>query len=193
MINKLTGHIPESVLNELMTFNLTPLQTAHFLAQCHHESGGFKQTVENLNYSASGLIKIFPKYFSSTNVREYDRRPEKISNRVYANRLGNGDEASGDGWKYRGRGYIQLTFSDNQKAFFKYIGLPEDSYPALISNKYPLESAHWFFMKNRIFEKANHATEQCVKEVTRLVNGGTNGIDDRIKLFKKYWNLLKTD
>jgi len=189
---KLKGHIPDSVLTELSGFDLTPLQAAHFLAQVDHESGGFTRTVENLNYSAKGLQKVFHKYFDC-NIATigYERSPQKIANKVYANRMGNGNEASGDGWKHRGFGFIQLTGKNNQKAFFEFIGLPADSDPALISTKYPLESAYWFFTRNKIWLKCVSNTEQCVKEVTRMVNGGTIGLDDRIAKFKHYWELLK--
>jgi len=187
---KLKGHIPDSVLTELSGFDLTPLQAAHFLAQVDHESGGFKRTVENLNYSAEGLIETFGKHFKGV-ANAYARKPVAIANRAYADRMGNSNEASGDGWKHRGFGFIQLTGKNNQQAFFEFIGLPADSDPALISTKYPLESAYWFFTRNKIWLKCVSNTEQCVKEVTRMVNGGAIGLDDRIAKFKRYWELLK--
>lgn len=190
--DKLKGHIPEDVLLELSKLDLTPLQAAHFLAQCHHESAGFKVTVENLNYSAKRLAKVFQKYYKNTAIAaNHAHKPELIGARVYADRMGNGDERSGDGFKRRGRGYIMCTGTDNQKAFFEFIGLPEDSDPALISDKYPLESAYWFFTRNKIWRKCVSNTEQCVKEVSRAVNGGTIGLDERIRLFNFYWKLLK--
>lgn len=201
--DKLKGHIPDSVLTELSGFDLTPLQAAHFLAQVDHESGGFKRTVENLNYTKlERIVQIF-RHDVDTNhdraisqselehAKKYVGKPEALANFFYANQNGNGNEASGDGWKHRGRGYIQLTGTDNQKAFFEFIGLPADSDPALISTKYPLESAYWFFTRNKIWLKCVSNTEQCVKEVTRIVNGGLIGIDDRIAKFQHYWAILK--
>jgi len=200
---KLKGHIPDSVLTELSGFDLTPLQAAHFLAQVDHESGGFKHVVENMNYTKlDRIVSVFRRTVDKDRngvisdaeleqAKKYVGKPEALGNAVYANRMGNGDERSGSGYYRRGRGYIQLTGTDNQKAFFEFIGLPADSDPALISTKYPLESAYWFFTRNKIWLKCVSNTEQCVKEVTRMVNGGLIGLDDRIAKFKHYWELLK--
>lgn len=194
--SKLKGKIPDIVLDQLPTvmtkFELnTPLRLAHFLAQCGHESGGFKLTQENLNYSAQGLQGVFGKYFPGNLEESYARQPQKIASRVYANRMGNGDENSGDGWKYRGRGYIQLTGKDNYKAFSASINEDCVANPDLVATKYPLASAAWFFHKNGIHKIADGgATDTVVTSVTKRVNGGTIGLPDRIKHFKEYYSLL---
>lgn len=195
-INKLKGHVPESVLGQLpivmSKFELnTSLRLAHFLAQCGHESGNFKLVQENLNYSVQGLQNIFGKYFPGNLEESYARQPQKIASRVYANRMGNGDEASGEGWKYRGRGYIQLTGKDNYKAFSAAINEDCVANPDLVATKYPLASAAWFFHKNGIHKIADGgATDAVVTSVTKRVNGGTIGLPDRIKHFKEYYSLL---
>jgi len=195
-IEKLRGKIPQNVFEELPLIiqkrNLTPCQLAHFLAQCHHESGGFKHAVENLNYSATRLQQVFPKHYQSTALAaNHARKPELVGARVYANRMGNGNEQSGDGFYRRGRGYIQLTGTDNHQDFFSTMGLPADSDPELISKVYPLASAAWFFDERKVWRVCSEPTEKAVLAVTRLVNGGTIGIDDRIKMFNYYWDLLK--
>ena len=196
-IEKLKGHIPDAVLAQIpdtvQKFELnTPLRLAHFLAQCGHESGGFKATSENLNYGAKGLLGIFKKYFpTEAKAKEYERKPEKIANLVYGGRMGNGPEASGEGFKFRGRGYIQLTGKDNYKAFDAAV--PEDilANPDLVATKYPLLSAAWFFHKNGLHKLADGgATDAVVTSVTKRVNGGTIGLADRIKHFKEYHALL---
>jgi putative chitinase len=196
-LEKLKGHIPDGVIAQIpdtmQKFELnTPLRLAHFLAQTGHESGGFKATTENLNYGAKGLLGIFKKYFpTEAKAKEYERKPEKIANLVYGGRMGNGPEASGEGYKFRGRGYIQLTGKDNYKAFDAVV--PEDilANPDLVATKYPLLSAAWFFHKNGLHKIADKgATDAVVTEVTKRVNGGTIGLADRIKHFKEYHNLL---
>ena len=196
-LEKLKGHIPDSVISQIpdtmQKFELnTPLRLAHFLAQTGHESGGFKATTENLNYGAKGLLGIFKKYFpTEAKAKEYERKPEKIANLVYGGRMGNGPEASGEGFKFRGRGYIQLTGKDNYKAFDAVV--PEDilANPDLVASKYPLLSAAWFFHKNGLHKLADGgATDAVVTSVTKRVNGGTIGLADRIKHFKEYHNLL---
>lgn len=196
-IEKLKGHIPDDVLAQIpdtiQKFELnTPLRLAHFLAQCGHESGGFKFKTENLNYSASGLLKIFKKYFpTEAKAKEYERKPEKIAGLVYGGRMGNGPEASGEGFKFRGRGYIQLTGKDNYTAFDKFVDEDILATPDLVATKYPLLSAAWFFHKNGLHKIADEgATEAVVVKVTKRVNGGTIGLADRLKHFKEYHNLL---
>ena len=195
-LEKLRGHVPDKVIDQIpgiYTFQInTPLRLAHFLAQCGHESGGFRLTKENLNYSAKGLNGIFKKYFPTLeSALPYERKPEKIANKVYGNRMGNGSEASGDGAKYCGRGYIQLTGKDNYQAFFKSINLPVDTDPNLVATTYALQSAAWFFSKNKLHIIADQgATDAVVTSVTKRVNGGTIGLADRIKHFKEYHNLL---
>ena len=170
----------------------TPLRLAHFLAQCSHESGDFKAVRENLNYSAEGLRKIFGKYFPTDALAaQYARQPEKIANKVYANRMDNGDEASGDGWKFRGRGYIQLTGKHNYTKFGEAIGEDIPSNPDLVAEKYPLLSAAWFWSSNGLNALADKgASEAEVTTITKRVNGGTIGLEDRIKHFKEYYELL---
>ena len=169
----------------------TPVELSHFLAQCGHESGGFRVVNENLNYSAKGLLGIFKKYFPNQSLAEsYQRKPEKIANRVYASRMGNGDEKSGEGFKYRGRGFIQLTGKSNYTAFGKAIGVDIVVNPDLVATKYPLLSAAWFFSKNCL-GKCKDASDASVLAVTKCVNGGTIGLPDRQKHFKEYYNLLK--
>ncbi len=198
-IDKLKGHIPDSVLAQIpdtmAKFELnTPLRLAHFLAQCGHESGGFKFLRENLNYSAKGLMGIFKKYFPTEAVaNQYQRQPDKIANKVYASRMGNGPEATGDGAKFKGRGFIQLTGKDNYTAFSKSIGEDCVANPDLVATKYPLASAAWFFHKNGLHKIADEgASDLVVTKVTKRVNGGTIGLPDRIKHFKEYYHLLNS-
>ena len=196
-LDKLKGHIPDAVIamipDTAAKFQInTPLRLAHFLAQCGHESGGFRLTQENLNYSAKGLMGIFKKYFPTEAIANaYQRNPQKIANKVYSNRMGNGDEASGDGYKFRGRGYIQLTGKDNYTAFGKSIGEDICANPDKVASQYALLSAAWFFSKNGLHKMADGgATDAVVTSITKRVNGGTIGLADRIKHFKEYYHLL---
>ena len=196
-LDKLKGHIPDAVIAQIPgiqdKFEInTPLRLAHFLAQCGHESGGFRLVKENLNYSAKGLMGIFKKYFPTEALAKvYERKPEKIANKVYSSRMGNGDEASGDGAKYCGRGFIQLTGKTNYQAFFKSIGADVNTDPTLVATQYPLASAAWFFNKNGLHKIADGgATDAVVTSITKRVNGGTIGLPDRIKHFKEYHALL---
>ncbi len=195
-LEKLKGHIPDSVIAQIpetaAKFNITnTLRLAHFLAQCGHESGNFKAVTENLNYSADGLKKIFGKYFPG-DASSYARNPEKIASKVYANRMGNGDEASKEGFKFRGRGYIQLTGKSNYAGFTKFIGEDCVSNPDLVATKYPLASAAFFFDSNKLWSICDRgADDATVTAVTKRVNGGTIGLADRIKHFKEFYNLLK--
>jgi putative chitinase len=194
---KLKGHVPDAVLAQIpetaAKFGITTnLRLAHFLAQCSHESGDFKAVSENLNYSSKGLMATFGKYFPGNLADLYARQPEKIASRVYANRMGNGDERSRDGWKFRGRGYIQLTGKSNYESFTKFIGEDCVANPDLVATKYPLASAAFFFNNNKLWSICDKgATEADVTAVTKRVNGGTNGLADRLKHFNEYWNLLK--
>jgi putative chitinase len=195
-IEKLKGNIPDTVIAQIPgvveKFEInTPLRLAHFLAQTGHESGGFKAVTENLNYGAAGLQSIFKKYFTAESAVEYARKPEKIANVVYANRMGNGNQASGEGFKYCGRGYIQLTGKDNYAAFDKTVAEDILANPELVATKYPLLSAAWFFHKNGLHKIADEgATDDVVTKVTKRVNGGTIGLADRILHFKEYHALL---
>ena len=172
-------------------FKLSTAQAAHFFGQCAHESGNFKVFSENLNYSADGLSKIFKKYFPTVAAAQpYARKPEKIANKVYANRMGNGPESSGDGWKFRGRGPIQLTGKDNYTAFAQSIGRPDVlTNPDIVATELAFESALWFFNKNGLFAiAAKGVTDAVIGQITRRVNGGTHGLDDRIKKTKQFAN-----
>ena len=195
-LDKLKGHVPDAVIAQIpdtaAKFGITNvLRLAHFLSQCGHESGGFKAVNENLNYSADGLKKIFPKYFPGNISESYARNPEKIANKVYSSRMGNGDEASGDGWKYKGAGYIQLTGKSNYAAFDKFVDDDILANPSLVATKYPLASAAFFFQSNGLWSICDKgADDATVTAVTKRVNGGTIGLADRIKHFKEYYSLL---
>ena len=196
-LDKLKGHVPQIVIDSIpevaSKFGInTPLRVAHFLAQCGHESGGFRLTQENLNYSAKGLVGIFKKYFPTEAIANaYARNPQKIANKVYSNRMGNGSEASGEGYKFRGRGYIQLTGKENYTAFGKSIGVDIPSNPDSVASTYALASAAWFFSKNGLHKIADEgASDAVVTRITKRVNGGTIGLADRIKHFKEYYHLL---
>jgi putative chitinase len=195
-LEKLKGHIPDAVIAQIpetaAKFNITNnLRLAHFLSQCGHESGGFKAVSENLNYSADGLKKIFGKYFPGNLNESYARQPEKIAARVYASRMGNGDEASKEGFKFRGRGFIQLTGKANYTNFTKFIGEDCISNPDLVATKYPLASAAFFFDSNKLWSICDKgADDATVTAVTKRVNGGILGLQDRIKHFKEYYKLL---
>ena len=195
-IEKLKGHVPDGVYNQIADtaskFNITNnLRLAHFLAQCAHESGNFKAVSENLNYSSDGLKKIFPKYFPGTLSESYARNPEKIAARVYGGRMGNGDETTKEGFKFRGRGYIQLTGKNNYTHFTKFIGEDCVANPDLVATKYPLASAAFFFNNNKLWEICDKgADDATVTAVTKRVNGGTIGLNERIKEFKHFHQLL---
>lgn len=193
----LKGHVPDSVIAQIpevaAKFGITNnLRLAHFLSQCGHESGGFKAVQENLNYGAKGLRGIFAKYFpTDAKALEYERKPEKIANLVYGSRMGNGDEKSGEGFKFRGRGYIQLTGKANYTNFAKFIGEDVTANPDLVATKYPLASAAFFFQSNGLWAICDRgADDATVTSVTKRVNGGTIGLPDRIKHFKEYYNAL---
>lgn len=196
---KLKGTIPDDVITELSyivdKYELnTDLRLAHFLSQCAHESSDFRLVEENLNYSADALLRVFPKYFNSETALKYARKPILIASRVYGNRMGNGDERSLEGWKYRGRGYIQLTGKNNYQAFSDATQMDFVNNPDLIkSPKYALLSAAWFFTKNGIHKVADYGNDlKTLKEVTRRINGGYNGLEDRIKKFNQIYNILKS-
>jgi putative chitinase len=196
-LDRLKGHVPDTVIAQIPgvmeKFGVnTPLRLAHFLAQCGHESGGFRLTQENLNYSAKGLMGIFKKYFPTQALADaYARKPEKIANKVYGGRMGNGPEASGEGYKFRGRGYIQLTGKQNYTAFDLAVEDDILANPDLVSSKHALSSAAWFWKKNglNLIADTGSSTE-VVTKITKRVNGGTIGLADRIKHFKEYHALL---
>jgi putative chitinase len=195
-LDKLKGHVPDSVIAEIpdtaAKFGITtPLRLAHLLAQASHESGHFKSVTENLNYSADGLKKIFPKYFPGNLNESYARNPQKIANKVYSSRMGNGDEASGDGFRYRGRGFLQTTGKSNYAEFNKIVDDDVIANPDLVATKYALASAAFFFQKNNLWSICDKgASDEIVTLVSKRVNGGTIGISERLSEFKKFYALL---
>ena len=196
-LEKLKDLVPDSVISQIPNaaekFNITnSLRLSHFLSQCAHESGRFKTVVENLNYTSEGLRRTFSDYFPGNLSESYARQPERIANRVYSSRMGNGNESSGDGWKYIGRGFIQLTGKSNYESFDRFVDDDILSNPDLVATKYPLESAAFFFNHNNLWTICDRGYRRSVVEdVTRRVNGGLNGIEDRWSLFGTYFRLLK--
>jgi putative chitinase len=184
---------PGTMKAAMELLKLTPIRAAHFFAQTSHETGGFKAFSENLNYSAQGLQGIFGKYFPGTLEESYARQPEKIANRVYASRMGNGDEASGDGWKFRGRGALQLTGKSNYEAFAKYLGNNEVlENPDLVATKYSFESAMFFFERNKLWAICDKGiNDAAILELTKRINGGTHGLEDRKAKTYKYYQFVK--
>ena len=176
-------------------YKFTPERASHFFAQTAHETGNFKAFSENLNYSADGLNKIFPKYFKNAgkDANAYARNPEKIANVVYSSRMGNGDEASGDGWKYRGRGALQLTGKSNYQAFADYLKNPEImTTPDLVATEFAFESAMFFFDRNKLWDICDKGVnDDTILAITKRINGGTHGLDDRKEKTKKYYGWVK--
>jgi putative chitinase len=195
-LEKLKGQIPDAVISEIAMIAdkfgiITNLRLCHFLAQCSTESGNFKAVSENLNYSKDGLLKIFPKYFPGVLAESYAHQPEKIASRVYGSRLGNGDETTKEGWKFRGRGYIQLTGKQNYQVFSGFIGEDCVTNPDLVATKYPLGSAAFFFNNTSLWNVCDEgASEEVVTKVSKRVNGGYNGLDHRKHEFKRFEKLL---
>lgn len=184
----------ESMSNVFPTYEIdTPHRIAAFLAQCGHESGGWTVFEENLNYSAQGLNSIFKKYFPTLeSAQPYARKPEMIANKIYANRMGNGAPESGDGYKYRGRGPIQLTGKDNYRAFAKEMfedweNLFENPDWVTSDRDFALMSAIWFWNKNKLNVQADAGD---IKLMTKKINGGYIGLEDRIKHYNEAIHLL---
>jgi putative chitinase len=170
-------------------YKLSPARAAHFFGQTAHETGGFKAFSENLSYGAKGLMGVFKKYFPDTaTAAKYERKPEAIANRVYANRMGNGPESSGDGWKYRGRGALQLTGKDNYAAFAKYCNRPDVmTNPDLVATELAFESAMFFFERNKLWSICDQGvTDAAILSLTKKINGGTHGLEDRKNKTKTY-------
>jgi putative chitinase len=184
---------PGTMKKAMEYYKLTPVRAAHFFAQTAHETGGFKLFSENLNYSADGLQKIFGKYFPGNLEESYARQPEKIANRVYGSRMGNGDEKSGDGFKFRGRGALQLTGKDNYTAFAQYLQKPEImTTPDLVATTYSFESAMFFFDKNKLWSICDQGiNDAAILALTKKINGGTHGLEDRNQKTKKYYEYVK--
>ena len=193
LASKMPSAASAYMLEVVSRYNITqPLRLAHFLAQIAHESANFTAIRENLNYSSDGLLKIFPKYFKDKATADaYARKPEMIASRVYANRMGNGDENSKEGFTFRGRGYIQLTGKDNYRAFSTFIKEDCVANPDLVATKYPMDSAIWFFDRNKLWDICDRGPgDDIVTLVTKRVNGGTHGLADRIRKFKTFHGLL---
>ncbi len=184
---------PGTMKAAMAFYKLTPVRAAHFFAQTAHETGGFKAFSENLNYSAQGLQGIFGKYFPGNLEESYARNPEKIANRVYASRMGNGDEASGDGWKFRGRGALQLTGKANYEAFAKFLNNNEVlTDPDTVATKYAFESAMFFFERNKLWAICDKGiNDAAILELTKRINGGTHGLEDRKTKTYKYYEYVK--
>jgi putative chitinase len=205
-LNKLKGHIPNEVLNEIpLVVNKFKIDTvsrlSHFLGQCSHESGGFRLVVENMNYSASQLAATWPRRFAvdhtktplipNETARRIERNPQLIANTVYSNRMGNGPAESNDGFSFRGRGYIQLTGRNNYSAFNQFVEEDIIRDPDLVSRKYPLLSAGWFFHVNKINNVSDRGVNNAViSEVTRIINGGQIHLKDRIERTNMFHKLL---
>lgn len=181
-----------NLLNILPEYDIdTPNRVAAFMAQCGHESGGFTLMQENLNYSAKGLVGTFKKYFPTEEVaKPYERRPEMIANRVYANRMGNGDEASGEGWYFRGRGIVQITGKNNytkcSQSLFESNVLVENP-DLLLETEYAIHSACWFWSAARLNELADIGD---MKTMTKRINGGYIGLEDRINHYNHAIDIL---
>lgn len=180
-------------LNKLLPKNYidTLPRVSSFMAQCGHESAGFRVFSENLNYSKSALLRVFGKYFNEETATEYARKPEKIANRVYANRMSNGPEESGDGWKYRGRGLIQLTGKYNYSVFADYCAISlSDAVDYCETPNGMVDSAIWYWNAHNCNEFADNLD---IKGQTKVINGGFNGLAHREKLFKQCMDILKTN
>jgi putative chitinase len=185
---------PGTLKAAMAYYKMTPERAAHFFAQTAHESGNFKAFAENLNYGAAGLTGIFKKYFPTTEkALLYERKPEKIANLVYGGRMGNGDEASGDGFKFRGRGALQLTGKDNYKAFSDYLKNPEImTNPDLVADQFAFESAIFFFDRNKLWDICDKGVNKdTILALTKRINGGTHGLADREEKTLKYYGYLK--
>jgi len=193
-LDKLKGYLPDNIYSQLhgvQAFGIDgPKRMSHFLGQCKTESN-FTTFVENLNYSANRLMQVFPKYFTTEQSVAYSNKPEKIANKVYANRMGNGDEASGNGWKFRGRGALQTTGKNNYKELGDFLHVDLLANPDLVATTYPLAAAAFFFKKNSLWTICDEGvTDEVITKVSKRVNGGTHGLDKRIKYTKEFYNLL---
>jgi putative chitinase len=182
--NNLVNILPEYDID-------TPKRVAAFMAQCGHESGGFTLMQENLNYSAKGLVGTFKKYFpTEADAKPYERKPQMIANRVYANRMGNGDEASGEGWYFRGRGIVQITGKNNytkcSQSLFENNVLVENP-DLLLESEYAIHSACWFWSAARLNELADSGD---IKTMTKRINGGYIGLEDRINHYNHAIEIL---
>jgi putative chitinase len=196
-LQRIIGSNPDGVIGPrtLATFGrhygFTPEQTAHFFGQAHHETGGFRLWVENLNYSAELLVRVWPRHFTPEIAAQYARQPERIGNRAYANRMGNGNEASGDGWRFRGRGAFQLTGRDNYIAYTRSSANAALTTPDRVATDWAFDSAVWFFRSRRIHERATVVNDAAILSVTRLINGGTHGLADRLRRTFEFYRMMQ--
>jgi putative chitinase len=173
-------------------YKMTPERAAHFFGQTSHETGGFQIFTENLNYSAKGLLTIFKKYFTAEQAEDYARQPVKIGSRVYANRMGNGNEASKEGFKFCGRGALQTTGKSNYKEFSDSIKKPEImDKPELVATDYAFEAAIFFFEKNKLWAICDQGVnDKSILALTKRINGGTHGLEDRVSQTKRFYKWL---
>ena len=185
---------PATLKAAMLYYHMTPARAAHFFGQTAHETGGYALFTENLNYSASGLRAIFGKYFPDNLTESYARQPYKIASRVYANRMGNGNEASQEGWKFCGRGALQTTGKANYQAFADSINKPEImTNPNLVASDYAFEAAIFYFDKNKLWDICDKGVNDVtILSITKKINGGTNGLEDRASLTKRYYTWLTT-
>jgi putative chitinase len=205
LLPRLQGFVPSEIIQELRKISqLTSLQKwqdaamntrwrlAHFLGQCAHESRGFTQCVEALNYSAKQLQIVFPKYFQHKEMAlMYANQPEKIASRVYANRMGNGDESSVDGFRFRGRGYLQLTGRDNYLHFSYFAQKDCLENPDLVATQYPLISGIFFFYMQSIWSLCDQGMDEKTHEsITRRINGSLHGVENRYIWVSHFLQLL---
>ena len=179
---------PKTLKAAASYFKLSKERAAHFFGQCAHETGGFRVFEENLNYSEAGLLKIFPKYFNKDTAKKYAKNPKMIANRVYANRMGNGDESSGEGWTYRGRGALQLTGKENYTDFSTQARLNPD----LVETELAFESALFFFEKNNLWTICDRGVnDDTILALTKRINGGVNGLAERKELTHSFYAMEK--
>lgn len=193
IIQKHVGAIQDGIIgNETLSkfrqkYGISKAMTAHFFGNIDHESGGFRIVRENMNYSASRLLQVFPRYFTKETAMQHAHKPDLIGNRVYGGRMGN---APDEGYKFRGRGFLQLTGKNNYRAFGEYIGVDLIDNPDLAATDYPIESAIFFFQSNKLFSLVDDISELSIQKVRRRVNGGLNGINDVRNKVHKYYNLM---
>ena len=175
-------------------YKMTPERAAHFFGQTAHETGNYAIFSENLNYSTDGLKKIFGKYFPDNLAESYARQPEKIASRVYANRMGNGSETTKEGFLFRGRGALQTTGKDNYKQLSEHLKKPEImTNPDLVATDFSFESAIFFFDKNKLWDIADKGVNtDTILSITKRVNGGTHGLDDRTVKTNQFYAWLKS-
>lgn len=194
LIQKHVGAIQDGIIgNETLSkfrqkYGISKAMTAHFFGNIDHESGGFRIVRENMNYSASRMLQVFPKYFTKETAAQHAHNPELIGNRVYGGRMGNSPD---EGYKFRGRGFLQTTGKNNYTRLGNYLGVDLISDPDRVATDYPLESAVFFFQSNKLFDLVDDISELSIQKVRRRVNGGLNGISEVVKLTRYYYNLIK--